>query len=262
MSAVQRIKHPHHILITGASSGLGAALAIAYSHDDAVIAITGRNAQRLEEVATSCRARGAHVMTGAIDVRDAGALKDFITAFDDAYPIDLAIANAGVSATTSGADSELERERAVFDINVNGVINTVHPLIERMSARGAGQIAIMSSLASFRHLPTAPAYSASKAAVRVYGEALRAQLKPRGITVSVICPGWVETPLTEKNTFKMPFIMPLEAAVQRIIRALSCGKGRIAFPKRLYFPFYFLTILSPRVTDFIFYENPAKPHRF
>jgi short-subunit dehydrogenase len=249
------MKNPKHIIITGASSGLGAELAIAYAHDDVVLALTGRNAERLEEVATSCRARGAHVATTTIDVRDAMSLKKFIEQFDEKYPVDLVIANAGVSATTSGGADDIMQAQIVFDINVQGVLNTIHPLIPRMVKRGAGQIATMSSLASFRHLPSAPAYSASKAAVRVYGEALAGVLKHRGVEVSVICPGWIHTPLTDKNTFAMPFIMSSERAVQRIIRALSCGKRRIVFPKRLYFLLYFWAILSPRLTHFVVDEK-------
>lgn len=254
--------HPKHIVITGASSGLGAGLAVGYAHDDVVLALTGRNAERLEEVAKSCRARGAHVVTSSIDVRDALALKNFIEAFDNQYAIDLVIANAGVSATTSGATDPIEQAQIVYDVNVQGVLNTIHPLIPRMVARGRGQIAIMSSLASFRALPTAPAYSASKAAVRLYGEALAGVLNARGVMVSVICPGWIETPLTDKNTFFMPNIMPCEAAVKRIKRALACGKRRIAFPKRLYFLLHMVSIFPASLTNFLFDEKPSEHRKF
>ena len=124
----------------------------------------------------------------------------------------------------------------------------------------AGQIAIMSSLAGIRALPSAPAYSASKACVRYYGEALRGQVKRYGVHVSVICPGFIDTPLTRVNSFPMPFLMHEKDAAQRIIRALSCGKRRICFPKRLYYPLYFASLFSPSVTDSLFDAIPAKPH--
>lgn len=256
------MKRPHHIFITGASSGLGAELAVGYSHDDVVLALTGRNAQRLEEVAASCRARGAHVVTAIIDVRDAMALNTFITEFDDLYTIDLVIANAGVSATTSEGVDEIAQSQIVFDVNVQGVLNTIHPLIPRMMKRGAGQIAIMSSLASFRHLPTAPAYSASKAAVRFYGEALAGVLKYRGVCVSVICPGWITTPLTDKNTFPMPFIMSESSAAVRIMHALSCGKRRIVFPLRLYILMRLLNFLPTSLTNLMFDGKAGESQKF
>lgn len=243
MSAVRRIAHPKHILITGASSGLGAELAIAYAHDDVVLALTGRNVKRMEEVAFSCRERNAHVVTGCVDVRDAHSLRNFIEQFDAAFPIDLVIANAGVSATTSGGEDDVARAQIVFDTNLQGVLNTIHPLMPRMVERGAGQIAILSSMASFLPLSSAPAYSAAKAAVRYYGEALADLLAPRGVLVSVVCPGWIHTPLTEKNDFPMPFILPADRAVKRIIHALSCGKRRIILPKRLYFVLCILNLL-------------------
>jgi short-subunit dehydrogenase len=251
------VKKPKHILITGASSGIGAELAMAYAHDNTVLALTGRNVKRLEEVSASCRARGAHVITTTVDVRDAHSLRNFIEQFDDAHPIDLVIANAGVSATTSGGKDDVEQAQIVFDINVQGVLNTIHPLISRMVARGRGQIAIMSSLASFMPLASAPAYSAAKAAVRYYGEALQPVLKQRGVQVSVICPGWIDTPLTDKNHFPMPFMMSSERAVARIIHALSCGKPRIIFPKRLYFLMRALMILPKSLRDFLLDDTRA-----
>lgn len=255
------MKHPHHILITGASSGLGAALAVGYAHDDVVLALTGRHSERLEEVAKSCRARGAHVVTTVLDVRDATALRHFIETFDEAHPLDLIIANAGVSATTSGGADDVEQAQIVFDVNLQGVLNTVHPAIARMVQRGRGQIAIVSSLASFRPLPSAPAYSASKAAARVYGEALAGVLKHRGVCVCVVCPGWITTAMTDRNDFPMPFIMPAERAATRIIAALSCGKRRIVFPKRLYFLLRFLDFLPSSLANALFDVKRAEAQK-
>jgi short-subunit dehydrogenase len=246
------------VLITGASSGIGAALAEGYASPNIALILTARNEDRLREVAARCEAKGARVHTASIDVCDKEKLAEFIAQMDDVTPIDLVIANAGISTGSMGGGETLAAAEIVFDVNVNGVINTIHPLIERMKARGHGHIAIMSSLAGICALPSAPAYSASKAAVRVYGDALRVKLKPHGVMVSVICPGWIVTPLTDKNNFPMPLIMPVEQAAHTIMRNLSMKKARIAFPLRLYIPLRMLSVLPVAWSDFIFSRLPAK----
>lgn len=240
------------ILITGASSGIGAALAEAYASPGTTLLLTARNKERLEEVAARCRAKGATVYRECIDVTDKAALAEWITRMDEATPIDLVIANAGISTGSLGGGERLEAAEQVFKVNVDGVVNTIHPLIPRMSARGRGHIAIMSSLAGICALPSAPAYSASKAAVRMYGDALRGKLKSKNIHVSVICPGWISTPLTDKNDFKMPFIMSVERAAHIILRNLEQKKIRVAFPKRLYFPLCVLAFFPVFVSDAVF----------
>ena len=253
------MSRPKTILITGASSGIGAALAIAYACDRVQLILVGRNVARLAEVATSCRARGAQVTTANLDVREKDALAAFIAQMDDATPIDLVIANAGVSAGFSQTVEEnYSRAQEVFDVNLQGVLNTIHPVIPRMVARGKGHIAIMSSLAGIRALPSAPAYSASKAAVRVYGDALRGELAPHNVQVSVICPGWITTPLTAKNDFPMPLIMTADRAAQIICHGLTHKKARIAFPRRLYFPLCILAALPVSLTDRLFACMPKK----
>jgi len=246
------------VLITGASSGIGAALAEAYATQNNTLILTARNEERLREVVARCEAKGAQVYTACIDVREKEKLAAFIVAMDDITPIDLVIANAGISTGSMGGGETLDAAEMVFEVNVNGVINTIHPLIERMKARGRGHIAIMSSLAGICALPSAPAYSASKAAVRVYGDALRVKLKPHHVMVSVICPGWIVTPLTDKNSFPMPMIMPVAQAAHRIIRNLSMKKARIAFPLRLYIPLRVLSVLPVLWSDFIFAKMLGK----
>lgn len=246
------------VLITGASSGLGAALAEGYAAPGTTLILIGRNEARLGDVAARCEAKGAHVTTASIDVREKAKLAEFITRMDDATPIDLVIANAGISTGTFSGKEDLASAEAVFEINVTGVINTIHPLIERMKARGRGHIAIMSSLAGICPLPGAAAYSASKAAVRYYGDALRGKTKLFGVTVSVICPGWIRTPLTEKNDFPMPFMMSSEAATTRIMHNLAKKKARIAFPKRLYWPLSLLAIMPVCVSDWLLAQLPPK----
>lgn len=253
------MKNPATILITGASSGIGAALAMAYARDRVQLILIGRNLERLAEVSTSCRARGAKVLTANLDVCHKEALAEFIARTDAITPIDLVIANAGISAGFSqSVEENYLRAQEVFDVNLQGVLNTIHPLIPRMVERKRGQIAIMSSLAGIRALPSAPAYSASKAAVRFYGDALRGELAPYTIGVSVICPGWIETPLTAKNDFPMPFMITAERAAQVILQQLAVKKSRIAFPKRLYFTLRLLDALPVSWSDVLFARMPKK----
>ena len=250
---------PSHIVITGASSGLGAALARYYAKPGVRLALLGRHEERIKETAKSCEQFGATVQAILVDVTDKESMTDCLTALDSFTPIDLIIANAGISGGMGGEGESEAQVRAIFSVNVDGVMNTLQPVIPRMVARKKGQIAIMSSLAGIRGLPSAPAYSASKAAVRFYGEGLRGYLGKAGVDVSVICPGYIKTPLTDKNTFPMPFIMDADIAAARIAKGLARNQSRIAFPRRLYWPLWWLSCLSPAITDPFFAALPAKP---
>jgi short-subunit dehydrogenase len=250
--------HPHTILITGASSGIGAGLAEGYAAQGLTLILLARDEARLREVAARCEAKGAVVHSASINVCDKAAMAKYLNDIDTQCPIDLVIANAGISTGSFSGEETLDAAEKVFEVNLGGVINTIHPLIPRMVARGRGQIAIMSSLAGICALPGAPAYSASKAAVRVYGDALRGMLKPYHVHVSVICPGWISTPLTDKNRFPMPFIMPVAQATHIIMRNLEKKKSRIAFPLRLYILLRILSCTPLTFTDFIFSKIPKK----
>lgn len=219
------------IVITGASSGIGEALALDYAATGVSLALTGRDAQRLETVAQACRSKGATVIAAPIDVVDRDAFSAWLTAFDDAHPVDLILANAGISIDKDNSSlDDFAVIRKTLDVNVGGVLNTVEPLLARLIARKSGQIAIVSSLASFIGLPYSASYNASKAAVRVWGESIRYVLKKDGIGVSVICPGFVTTRITANAPFPMPFLMS-SAKASTIIRAgLARNKPRIAFP--------------------------------
>jgi short-subunit dehydrogenase len=218
----------NNVLITGASSGIGAALARHYAAPSVALALTGRDAGRLAATAETCRVRGAIVEAATVDVTDRDGLRAWIERIDDARSLGLVVANAGVSAA-KGGDGEAAMRR-VFATNVEGVLNTVLPVMPRMAARGAGQIALMSSLAAFRGWPGSASYGASKAAVMALGEAWRLELESSGVRVSVICPGFVATSMTARNKFKMPFLMSAERAAQLIARGLARDKSRIAFP--------------------------------
>jgi short-subunit dehydrogenase len=250
---------PRSILITGASSGIGAALATLYAAPGTALALCGRVAARLAETAARCRERGATVSATVLDVGDAAATGAWVERSDDAAPLDLVIANAGISAGTGGAGETAEQTRRIFAINLDGVLNTVLPAIPRMAARRRGQLALMSSLASFRGFPGAPAYCASKAAVRVWGEALRGALAPKGIRVSVICPGFVESRMTAVNTFRMPFLMSAARAAALIRGGLERDRPRIAFPLPTRAATWLLAALPPRLTDRLLVRLPDKP---
>lgn len=219
------------IVITGASSGIGEALALDYAAPGVALALTGRDAGRLEAVAQACREKGATVVASPIDVVDRDVFAAWLIAFDDAHPVDLILANAGISIDKDNSSlDDFAVIRKTLDVNVGGVLNTVEPLLSRLIARKSGQIAIVSSLASFIGLPYSASYNASKAAVRVWGESIRYVLKKDGIGVSVICPGFVTTRITANAPFPMPFLMS-SAKASAIIRAgLARNKPRIAFP--------------------------------
>ena len=174
-------------------------------------------------------------------------------------PVDLVIANAGISAGTGGGGESAQQVRRIFSTNIDGVMNSIQPLIPAMATRKRGQIAIISSLAGIRALPSSPAYSASKACVRYYGDALRGWLAKNNVNVSVVCPGYVRTPMTDVNDFPMPFIMSAEKAAAIIAKGLERGKPRIAFPLALYIPLWLLSCLPVCITDPFFARLPAKP---
>lgn len=252
------MEKPASILITGASSGLGAALAAAYASSGTHLALGGRDYARLREVRALCVAKGAVVGDAVIDVTDRDRMQAWIHEVDRAAPLDLVIANAGISGGTAGQGESDAQSRTIFETNITGVLNTIHPAIALMRGRGRGQIAIMSSAASFRGMPGAPAYSASKAAVRAYGEALRGALHADGIAVSVICPGFVRSRMTDANAFRMPMLMDADKAARIIKRGLAQNRSRIAFPWPVYVAAWLAGALPTAVTDPLFRRLPRK----
>ncbi|MDX1974781.1 MAG: SDR family NAD(P)-dependent oxidoreductase [Rickettsiales bacterium] len=253
------MKNPQTIVITGASSGLGEALAYRYAIAGHTLHLHGRNRERLERVAKQCERQGAMVCIEIGDVTDREAMARWLLATDTATPIDLLIANAGISAGTGVQGESPKQAKRIFATNIDGVLNTIDPVIARMVERGNGQIALISSLAGIRGLPSSPAYSASKAWVRVYGEALRGWLCHRGVEISVVCPGYIKTPMTDVNNFPMPFIMNAAKAAHIIAGGLARNRARIAFPRLLYWPLWWLSCLPTAWSDLIFSRLPAKP---
>ena len=239
------MRAPRSIVITGASSGIGEELALAYAAPGVVLALSGRDPARLNAVVERCRSLGAEV---------AG----WLAAVDRRAPVDLVIANAGISAGTGGGMESEEQARRIFQVNLDGVLNTVHPLLPAMQERRRGQIALMASLAGFRGMPGAPAYCASKAAVRVYGEALRGDLAGHGVGVSVICPGFVKSRMTAVNRFPMPFLMETDRAAKVIQRGLARNKARISFPWPMAAAVWLLAALPAGWTDALLRQTPRK----
>jgi short-subunit dehydrogenase len=224
------------IVITGASSGLGRALSLEYAAPGVTLGLMGRNAARLEEVAALARTRGAAVRAGAIDVRDRAAMTEFLLAFDSAASIDCLIASAGVTMVTPavGGVEDLTKSGELFDVNLNGVMNTIAPIAPLMRRRRAGQIALFGSMAAFAPPPDSPSYAASKAALVAFALATRALYRADGVSVSVICPGFVDTPMTDSYASWKPFLITAEDAARRIRRGLERRKAVIAFPLPVY----------------------------
>ena len=243
---MRQSQDPKAVLITGASSGIGRALALNYAISGRHLFLQGRDADRLEEVGSDCERAGARASVEILDVTDRGAMAAWIERSDQTVPLDLVIANAGISGMSPGDPDPL---RSLFRVNIDGVLNTVEPAVPRLTARGRGHIAIMSSLAAFRGTPSAPRYTATKAAVRLYGEGLRGLLMKDGVAVSVICPGFVKTPMTDVNRFPMPFLMTPERAADIIRRGLDRRAARIAFPLRLYWIVRLVAALPPAWVD-------------
>jgi short-subunit dehydrogenase len=245
---------PDHVVITGASSGIGAALAKAYSRSGVRLSLLARNAARLDEAAQVGRARGAEVAVHTADVADAGALTRWLFDIDAQRPVDLLIANAGIGGAEVLARNSLESgdvARRVVSTNVLGVINTVTPLLPNFVARRRGHIAIVSSLAAFLALPDCPAYSASKAAIRTYGEAVRRLVAARGVTVTIVYPGFVATPMSASLPFRPPLIWDADRAAARIADGLARKRRQIVFPWSLGLAVRATSILPSAVIDLI-----------
>ncbi|EOA05185.1 short-chain dehydrogenase/reductase SDR [Herbaspirillum frisingense GSF30] len=230
------------IVITGATSAIGAALAVAYARPGVQLVLHGRNALRLEEVAEGARALGAQVELLSFDLRDFATLRDALSRLP---VIDLLILNAGIN-TSTGPDGQAEpwdEVEALLDVNLKSAMVAVHAVYPAMRARGRGQIALISSLAAYFGLPVTPAYSASKAGLKAYGEALRGWLMPYGIKVSVVMPGYVKSAMCDDMPGPKPFLWTPQRAAAAIRSGLQANRARISFPFPLNLGTWFLAVL-------------------
>lgn len=241
---------PRTILITGASGSIGSALARAYAAPDVILVLHGRNEDKLNLVASDCEALGAQVILGVFDITDTPQLQAWVQDIDYNHSIDLLIANQGMNINigpTGDGEDWLQTER-LLDVNLRATMALVDAALKPMRARGHGQIALMSSLAGFFGLPLTPSYSASKAGVKAYGEALRGWLAPHGIQVSVVMPGYVESDMCEAMPGPKPFLWSAERAARVIKRRLARNHARISFPFPLNIGTWFLAVLPPEIS--------------
>lgn len=219
------------ILITGASSGIGKALAEKLSREKNELFLISRNEAKLNELANHLNALGGAAFVYPCDVSNKNEVRECYNKIKTAHGMpDIAILNSGVSHRTSISKIELNKAEEIMSVNFFGVIYFVQSLTEDFVQRGSGVIAGVSSLADVRGFPRSGFYSASKAALSRYLESLRVELKPRGIKIITIRPGFVKTPMTDKNEFKMPFIMSAEKSAEIIFSGLANEKSVISFP--------------------------------
>lgn len=238
---------PDQILITGATGSIGSALAHAYSAPGVRLHLHGRNPDKLFVVASSCRRLGATVFTHFMELRDIAGVRCWL---EDLGEVDLVIVNAGMNTDIgeTGKGEPWAEVEALLDTNLKASMAIVHALLPSMRRRGGGQIALVSSLAGYFGLPVTPAYCASKAGLKAYGEALRGWLGPEGIRVNVIMPGYVKSPMCDGMPGPKPFLWSPERAAQTIKHGLARDKARISFPFPLNWGTWWLAVLPASVS--------------
>ncbi len=244
-------KDPQTILITGATGGIGTALARRYARRGRTLILHGRDSGRLGALARKCEADGARVVAIIFDLRDAAEATRALRLASREHTIDLAIVNAGVTHSI-GAGEEIENldiAREVLAVNLDGALATIAAVLPDMRHRAAGQIAILSSLSAYYGLPITPTYCASKAALKAYGEALRGWLAPQGIAVSVVLPGFVRTGMMARFPGATPRALSPAQAALRIERGLAANSARISFPRMLAWGAWWLAVLPAALSQ-------------
>jgi hypothetical protein len=247
-----------NVVVSGASSGIGLALARHYLERGATVAALARRGELLQTLATEFPDR---VFRYALDVRDAAAIRAAANDFTArAGPPDVVIANAGVSTGTLTEYAEDEEVfRDIMDINVLGMMHTFQPFVAQMRAAQRGTLVGIASVAGFRGLPGAGAYSASKAAAISYLESLRVELRDSGVRVVTICPGYIRTPMTAINPYPMPFILEASEAARRMAHAIERGTSFTVIPWQMTLVGLVLRLLPNWLYDRLFAHAPRKP---
>jgi short-subunit dehydrogenase len=254
------MQKPHNklVVITGASSGIGLALARHYLNHGAMVAAFARRGELLQVLAAEFPKK---VFCYALDVRDAVALQNAAQDFLSRAGVpDIVIANAGVSrGTLTEYAEDVEAFQQVMDINVLGMVKTFQPFLVPMREAKKGTLVGIASVAGFRGLPGAGAYSASKAAAVTYLESLRIELRGSGVKVVTICPGFIKTPMTDVNPYPMPFILAAEEAAKRMARAIESGKTFTVIPWQMGLVGQLMKLLPNWLYDLVFKKAPYKP---
>lgn len=224
---------PGHVLVTGASSGLGRALARHYAAPGRVLSLAGRDAGRLQETADQCRAAGATVRVAAFDLRDRLVAEGWVAEADAERPVDLVLAAAGLGGRAALAPEGGEAAAdaaALIGANLLGLVHVIAPAGRAMAARGRGRLVLVGSIQGAIGLPQSPAYSASKAAVRIYGDGLRRLLARDGVGVTIVLPGFIDTPMSQSLNMARPFLWSADRAAARIARDVARGRRYSVFP--------------------------------
>ncbi len=240
---------PDHVLITGASRGIGAALARAYAAPGRRLSLAGRDRAALDALARELGERGAEVHVAAVDVRDFEEVRAWIAEAAAAAPIDLAVANAGINRPDDAPGARPENLRALVDTNLMGTAHVVTAVLPGMIERGRGQIALVSSLAGIQGFGGMASYGATKAAIRGYGQALRGDLRRQGISVGVVCPGFVDTAMAAQVIGTKIGQWDADRAARFIVRGLARRRGLVAFPPLEAFGVRLLGILPGLLLD-------------
>lgn len=247
------------VFVTGASTGLGRALSLHYARRGATLGLVARRREALETVASE--APGGPHATYAADVADREAMTRAAREFAEQFGLpDIVVANAGISVGTLIEHAEdVDACARVFEVNVMGVINALHPFVAPMRARGRGRLVGIASVSGIRGLPGAGAYCASKAALITLLESLRAELHGSGVHVTTICPGYIETRMTASNPYRMPFILSAEEAARRVARTIERGSSYAVIPWQMAVVAKALRLLPNGLFDRLFARAARKP---
>jgi NAD(P)-dependent dehydrogenase (short-subunit alcohol dehydrogenase family) len=242
---LQRMKPADGVAwVTGASSGIGRATALELARRGWTVCVTSRRLEELELVAAEAATLPGRIVAHPGDVTDEAGMAQLVDGIERVHgPIALSFFNAGVAPYTRAGALDVAAFRQAMNVNVLGVANGLAPVLARMGERGRGQVAVNASVAGYRGLPKAAAYGASKAAAIHLCEALKFDCDNLGITIQVVNPGFIDTPLTRKNDFPMPFLMSMEDAARRVVDGFERGGFEIIFPRRLALIFKVLRLL-------------------
>jgi short-subunit dehydrogenase len=253
-----------HVLITGASSGIGRALALEFALQGHPVGLVARRAEALETLAEEVRSAGGQAAVAAADVGSETALNAAVASLETALgPVEILVANAGISRKVTASRLNLADLALVMDVNYLGAVRAVAAVLPGMLERGRGQLVVVSSVAAFRGLPGSGAYSASKAAISNFWEALRGEVREAGIACTTIHPGYIDTPLTRKNKYPMPFLVDVNVAARKMVRGILARKRQVNLPWKM----IALMTLVRHLPDWIYdrimggFTRPHRPAR-